>query len=418
MTNKILTALIIGICLRLILSVSTFHPDIKHFALAGNIVSSGHILDLYDYLSTLPKDDSLVKTNPNYPFNYPPAIYQLFGIVGLFFRTLFSQIFLDHFLTNYRLELGNLQFNLLLLILKIPYLVFDLFVAFLLRGNSFLRLFQSQKEKNLIFYLWMFNPFNLYSTYMMGQFDIIPTFFVVLSLYLVNQKRMYLGSLSLGLGASFKLFPAFLIIPLVSLCKSWSERIKILLLAVIPYFAFILPYLPSEGFRVSALVANQTLKSLYAQIPVSAGESILLFPVVLIFYYLYLLLKNPEKITLWRMYFITLTFFFIFTHYHPQWLLWLSPFLIIDLVKTQLKNWVAVVLIFISFFISLFFFDPSLTIGLFSPLWTDLYQLPSVWEILRLNPDYNFFRSLLQTLFTGAALYLVYHTHTKKEDYS
>lgn len=413
MTSKILTALIIGICLRLILSVSTFHPDIKHFALAGNIVSSGHILDLYDYLSTLPKDDALVKTNPAYPFNYPPVIYQFFGTVGLFFNTFFNQMFLDNFLTNYYSELGHLQFNLYLLVLKIPYLVFDLFVGFLL-----LRLFQSQKENNLIFYLWMFNPFNLYSTYMMGQFDIIPTFFVVLSLYLVNQKRMYLGSLSLGLGASFKLFPAFLIIPLLSLCKSWSARIKILLLATIPYLAFILPYLPSEGFRVSALVANQTLKSLYAQIPVSAGESILLFPAVLIFYYLYLLLKNPQNIALWQKYFITLTFFFIFTHYHPQWLLWLSPFLIINLVKTQLKNWVAILLICISFFVSLFFFDPSLTIGLFSPLWINLYQLPSVWEILKLNPDYNFFRSLSQTLFTGAALYLIYQTHTKKEDYS
>ena len=77
----------------------------------------------------------------------------------------------DNFVLNFSSTLGNPQLNLLLLLLKLPYFFFDIAIAYLLMG-----IFKEEKTKKWAFALWMFNPVNLYATYMVGQFDIIPTF--------------------------------------------------------------------------------------------------------------------------------------------------------------------------------------------------------------------------------------------------
>lgn len=357
--NKILIILIAGIFLRLFLAFSTVHPDLQAFYLGGKILTEGKILNLYDYSS-----EQAV-------FNYPPLIYWFFGLFN--------------FLSNWGIWL-----------LKLPYLIFDLLLGLLL-----FRLVE-EKKKILIFGLWMFNPVSLYATYMMGQFDVIPTFFTVLSFYFIAKDKLNFAALALGFGIAFKLYPVFLLIPLLILAKSFFEKIKLLLLAALPYFISILPYLSSGSFRSNALFASQSSKSLYASIPVSGGESILLFPFLLLLFYFYIWNNQSSRINLWKVFLIPLLLFFILTHFHPQWLIWVTPFLILDLVSNKFKNWFAQFLILASWFLSLFFFDPSLTLGMFSP------QAPDLWTLLGLNLDYNFSRSIIQTIFAGSSFYLIY----------
>lgn len=357
--------LALGIILRVFLSFATFHPDTLAFYLGGKVVSSGNILNLYDFSSNAAV------------FNYPPPIYLFDGLFHLIIPE-----------TNYGF-------------VKLPYLIFDLMIAFLL-----LKMFDSKKQSMIAFVFWMFNPIALYSTYMMGQFDIIPTFFTVLSIYFTSKNKLEYSALALGGGIAFKIYPIFLLIPLVILGKNYWEKLKLTILALLPYLLLILPYLSSHSFRTTALFANQSSKSLYANIPVSGGESIILFPVFLIFFYL--IIWNRINIVSWKLYSIPLLLFFIFTHFHPQWLIWLTPFLIIDLSQTHNKNILPIILIFLTFTGSLFFFDPSLTVNMFAPLFPSLTNLPSVWTMLHLNLDYNFARSILQTVFASAALYLIY----------
>lgn len=393
---------VIGILLRLFLSFSTFHPDIQVFNLAGKIVAQGNILNLYDYL---PKSsDDTIKNLA--VLNYPPSIYLLHGIFSFIFDTVGLSDVNDMVLApvNHFIILFNLQ----LLLLKIPYLLFDISIGLLL-----LRLFKTERDSKLVFLFWMFNPISLYATYMMGQFDIIPTFFLVLSIYLVSKSKLNMAALALGGGIAFKIFPVFLVIPLIILGKTFFDKIKLLGLTVLPYLLSILPFIGSSNFRSKALFASQNDKSLYASLSVSGGESIFLFPAFLILFYL-LIWHKIDKSSLWKLYLVPLLLFFIFTHYHPQWLIWITPFLIIDLTLEKSKNILAILLIVGTWFFSLFFFDTSLTLGLFTPLFPVLQNSPSIWDLFSLNIDYNFSRSLLQTIFAGASGFLVYYHFHKK----
>ncbi len=368
--KKIWLVLILGLLVRIFLSYTTFHPDLAAINEGGKVVFSGRIFTLYNYSS-----EAVV-------FNYPPLIYLFFGIFNFFF--------------------GGI-----LWLFKLPYLIFDLMVGFLLYKLV------DPKKSLLVFSLWMFNPVNLYASYMMGQFDIIPTFFSVLSVYLVSKNRLNLAALALGGGIAFKLYPVFLIIPLILLGKNIWVKIRLLVFAFLPYIISIFPYLTSSNFRSTALFANQSSKSLYVSIPVSGGESILLFPLFLIIFYLLILTKS-NKLSLWKFYLIPLLLFFIFTHYHPQWLIWITPFIILDLVIEKFKNIIPVMIILGSWFVSLFFFDSSLTIGLFSPFFPVLKNAPSIWNLIHISPDYNFSRSILQTILAAPLFYMIFKLYKKE----
>lgn len=396
MSKKLWSILIVGILLRITLASSTFHPDLKAFQLGGMIFASGHILNLYDF------------TNPQIAvLNYPPLTYFLHGIFNFIFNNLLGLTLVNDYLLS-QPPFFDLLFNLHLLLLKFPYLIFDIALAFLIT-----KLFETGKDKFLAFTLWMFNPVNLYTTYMMGQYDLIPTFFIVASLVLIKKNKLNLASLILGLGIAFKIFPLLLLPPLALLGKSWWDKTRVGFLGLLPYFLTILPYLPSPSFRTTALAAEQLSKSFYASVPVSGGESLLLFPLIIGLFYFVYLYKKDDSSNLWTRFLSILLLFLILTHFHPQWFLWVTPLLIIDLIKYQFKHLLPITILLISFAASLFFFDPSLTIGIFGPINTSLYQTPSVWQMLNLDPDYNFARSIIQTLFSAAAIFMIYRYFPK-----
>lgn len=414
MNKYIWIILVAGLMLRLILSSLTFHPDIQVFDLAGQILKRGHLLDFYDYLYTLPPDDQIIKNFPPFSLNYPPLTYILLGGSSLIFTSLTPTQIHSDFLFNTKNILGNMSLFFHLLALKLPLLFFDLGCAVLL-----FKFFDDYKTKLLAFTIWMFNPLTLYATFMMGQYDIIPTFFTIASLYMVKKgrksslKNIYLATILLGIGAAFKIYPFLFLIPLASLTKLFRIRLKIIVLGLVPYLLTILPFLPSAGFRSNALLANQLSKSFYLQIPVSGGESIILFLASLTFFYL-VFLKISDQKNLWHFYFLVILLFFIFTHTHPQWFLWLTPFLIIEAVVTRFKNILVTATAFFSWFMLLFFFDQSLTIGLFAPIYPQVYQGKDLWQLMGVSLDINFLRSIFHTLFVGAALYFIYRYFPKK----
>ncbi len=419
MKNKIIAVLIIGILIRLILASITLHPDIIMFHLSGRLVGSGNLLNIYDYIGRLPASDPLTRIFPPNLYIYPPAVFVFFGYVSNTLSSIIPAAIHNSLTYNLHEVLGNWQLNILLMLFKAAYLPFDIGIAFLLT-----KFFTDRRSKFLAFVLWMFNPVAIYATYMMAQFDIIPTFFAVLALYLVSfnknlsdLKKLYLGAFLLGIGASFKIFPLLFVIPLALIGKSLKTRIITIAIGFVTYFITLVPFLSSPGFRSSALVAGQTLKSFYAQIPISGGESILLYPTFLIFFYIILYFRNGELNALWHRFFIVLAIFFIFTHYHPQWFLWITPFLILDIIKSNLKHWLPAAFALLSFTSLLFFFEPSLTIGMFSPISPNLYDTVSIWKILGLNPNINFSRSIFQTLFVGVAVYYIYYYFPKKSRY-
>lgn len=416
--KKILTILIIGIVLRLILSFTTYHSDLAPFDFAGKVISQGNVVNFYDYLWDLPEDNPILRIYPRNLFNYPPLPYFFLGGTSLLTTWAVDPVIHNNFIMNFTSTLGNIQLNLLLLLLKLPYFIFDIAIAYLLMS-----LFKEKKEKIWVFGLWMFNPINLYATYMIGQFDIIPTFLSVAALYLVYKNKDKLENSSLissaillGLGASFKIFPLLFILPLAFVKKSWWGRIKIVVTAGITYLLTAFPFILSAGFRRTAMLAGQTTKSFYAQIPISGGESIILFLAAVIFLYVVFFYHKTKVEDLWKRFFIMLLTFFIFTHYHPQWFLWIMPFFVIDLVKSKFRHWPLMITTLFSYIALVTFFDPGLTIGLFSPVNPALYNSPGIWQLIGINFDINIMRSIFQTIFVGIAIYFIYH-HFPKNNY-
>jgi hypothetical protein len=235
-----------------------------------------------------------------------------------------------------------------------------------------------------------------------------------LALYIAIKKNSFFyAAFFLGLGTAFKIFPFLFLIPLALMKDKWFDRFKIVGLGVLTYIITILPFLASSGFRSTALVAGQTTKSMYATLPISGGESVILFPALIIFFYLVFLFKKTKVEKLWSRFFVLLLIFFIFTHYHPQWFIWLTPFLIIDLVKSGLKHWPLVLLAIVTWLGQVSFFDPGLSVWLFSPINPELYGQPGIWDGLGINYNLNMARSVLQTLFVAVAGYYIYHHFPK-----
>lgn len=411
MKKFISTVLILGIVLRLFLSATTYHSDVVPFDFAGKVIAGGNITNFYDYLWDLPDSDPILKVYPRNLFNYPPLPYFFLGGTSLLTTWVVNADIHHNFVFDFKSTLGNLQLNLLLILLKLPYFFFDIAIAYILMS-----FFKEEKQKKLIFGLWVFNPVNLYATYMVGQFDIISTFLSVAALYFaLNKKSLIPSAILLGLGAAFKIFPLLFIIPLALVKTEWSERIKVLFTAGVTYLVAAFPFIMSVGFRRTAMLAGQTTKSFYAQIPISGGESVILFLAAIIFIYLVFLYHKTRIELLWEKFFICILTFFIFTHFHPQWFLWTMPFFIIDLVKSKLKHLPLFLALFITYVGMISFFDSGLSIGLFSAINPALYDLPSVWQLLGVNLDVNTARSILHTVFVGIALYYIYYYFPTKK---
>jgi len=278
-------------------------------------------------------------------------------------------------------------------------------------------MFKEKKEKLWVFALWIFNPINLYATYMIGQFDIIPTFLTVLAMFLATKSKytnLYISAILLGVGAGFKIFPLLLIIPLALIRSGFWERVKLILISGITYVLFAYPFIFSNGFRMTAALANQTTKSFYANIPVSGGESIILFLAVVVFLYFVFYFKKINNENIWKDFFLMLLIFFIFTHFHPQWLLWMTPFYVIDLVVTKFRHWPLFIVVLTSFIFLVSFFDAGLTVWLFAPISPNLYSQVGIWQQLGLNIDINMARSIFHTIFVGTSLYYIYHYFPKR----
>jgi len=410
MKRNVLIILTIGLILRVFLAASTYHADVAALGFAGKVVSEGNVLNLYDYLSGLPAGHPYLNIYPTNLFIYPPPIYFLYGGLFSLIRGVFGADFINIFIANPLSLFGEVKLSFFLLFLKLPLFVFDIATAFLL-----MILAKDEKFKTKLFAFWIFNPVTLYATYMMGQFDIIPVFFTAASLcFAVKKKKIYLSSLMLGLGMSFKIYPLLFLVPLAFTKNRWIDRVKVAVTGVLPYLFCTLPFIGSKGFRTSALLAGQTTKSMYAVLPISGGESIIIYIAAVLFIYIVFLYSTNPIDQLWLKYFLLMLLFFIFTHYHPQWFLWITPFLILDLVESRLKSFPLILLSLLSWIGLVTFFDPGLSTRLFAPIIPSLGNLPGIWQILGLDININLARSYFQTIFAAVGFYYLYKYFPKE----
>lgn len=233
--------IILAFLIRILLMPIAVHSDLFFINYFPNLLITEGIIDVLGY-----SKQNLPNINVSY---YPPLTYFTFASFQFFYQYIsptfsnwMGEIFnlwkegLQRQAIDYIRAAPNPSLQRDIFLAKLPYLIFDI--------ASVLVLIKIVKRKILpksAIILWLFNPVSLYSTYLMGQFDIIPTFFILTG-FLMLKRRIVLGFLLLGLAAGFKNYAFLFIIPSAIIYGSSNkERIRLISVSIAPYLIFLLP---------------------------------------------------------------------------------------------------------------------------------------------------------------------------------
>jgi uncharacterized membrane protein len=353
---------------RLLIAPFFYHPDIKSQHFHFQFLSQGNF-NIYQHISDnkshLPYRDT---------FNYLPLTYLTFGSIQSFQKILMPPGF-----TNWLNDWGGTQYSYpnlpyYLLILKFPYIVLDLLLAYLLYKIT------SSKK---ILYFWLFNPVSIYLIYIVQNFDILPVFLTVLSFYWIKSKPS-LSFLVFGLAIAFKLYPLMLLpFFLLYQSKNIPKLFKYSLIALLPTVISILPYASSQAFWQSFFGSGLTQKIIELKI-----YNLPIFPVI----YLLIILLSLfiKKVDLSFQIFLVFLLFISTVNFHPQWILWFLPFIFV--LKNISRPSVYLPLTLISVLVLSYIFlinDNYLTWGHLIPIDPEFLLISSPYEIIknRLNVD-------------------------------
>lgn len=264
------------------------------------------------------------------------------------------------------------------------------------------------ERRKLLFLLWIFNPLVLIADYSMGHFDVIPTFFVILSLFFIFKNNPYLASLAIGMGGATKFFP-FLFLPFIVLLygKNFLEKFKLLLIGILPMVLVSLPYLRSPVFKSNVLASPESQKALFAGVKVSGADTLYIFTIGYILILIFAIIHKAKGFEfIWKYFFAVLLLFLAITHFHPQWFLWVTPFLIFFIVEKQ-NLWKLTGVFFLFYLGILFTFEPSLHYGLFVPLFPHLKDAPRILDSFKSIYEPSLITSSLRSVFAGISISLI-----------
>lgn len=391
---KMKKVLILAILIRLLIMPFYFHPDIKTFNFQASFLKKG-VWDIYSYLSVhkseLPLKDDFV---------YFPLTYFFLGGYQVIVTPLLGPGFgkwLYNASSNATSDVGVFRY---LFILKLPYLILDILIAFFLAD-----LFSDSKIKKEIFVAWLFNPFAIILVYMYSNVDIFPVFLIVLSIYLAAKNRFYLSALALGLGGSFKAFPLLLVPFLVLKASTIKDKILVVFFSVGIFLLTILPFIKFSAFRESTLTSGLTTRIVSSGLNIGFDE--VLMPAIILLSVLFFWGLSRTKIELWRYYLVALVLTLVSIHFHIQWLLWVLPFFTILYVLNFYKERKFIVFfLLIAFMIPLLYADKSMTVGLLQAV-SPLYELLPIPQVLISKIyDISTIQGILHSILFGLGLFL------------
>lgn len=323
----------IGLLIRLILMPISVHPDLFFINMFPNLFYSEGIIEIFSYIN-----DNFKNGHVSY---YTPLTYYSF-VAFQFFYHLLSNSFSDwmnnifefytgqtgmHYAGDYIAHIYNNHLFRDIFLAKVPYLIFE--------TASLIILFKFIKSRYLkpeAILAWLFAPIIIYSTYIHGQYDIIPSFFVLLGFFLLK-KKPYSSLISFGIAAAFKNY-SLLFILIVSLVygKTIAEKIKMILIGCVPYAILLIPILiidpklsiyslfPKPYFQTSLQLSGWPLISRYLHM------TILVFSQLLILIFALIVKTKDKWQTALSLSLIAITFVLTFAPLVVfQYLMWAFP---------------------------------------------------------------------------------------------
>lgn len=381
-----------------------FHPDIKDIHIRVSYLSKG-VINIYDFL----KQDPNAKINTP-DFVYPPLTYFTLGGYQILVKPLLGNDF-NNWLFNFSgTSAKNPYIFRYLFLLKLPYLLFDFLIGYILY-----RLFSGEAQQKRVLLFWFFNPLNLYGIYILGQFDIIPTCLTFLAWYTWTKNKFKSAGILLGLGIAFKSFPLVLIPFFLTSKVNIRNKFKFLTRVIAVYIVTTFPFILSPGFQKDVLFSDLGERIFTLQIHFGS-VNISIFTILYLTLIGYSLFKKTQP--LWVFILSVLLLVLSVSHFHPQWIVWITPFLVLTLVN----RWallIFIVLILISYPLHILQFDDRfLNFGILSPIFPNIYHLDPLHELLFSMIDkssVNFVDNIIFYAISILLLCLVYKNNISKK---
>lgn len=331
--------ILIAVLIRLLVMPFFYHPDIKSQHYHFQFFSKG-VLNIYEYLHQNKNSLGYKDT-----FNYLPLTYYTFGLTQTISKPFLGNGFYSWI--NDWGETRNNHVNIIyyMLILKIPYLILDIWLGILL-----LKIFKNSK----LFYIWLFNPISIYLIYILGNFDILPSFLTVLSFYFLRKNKLIYSYLSIGVAIALKMYPV-IFVPFIFFYnpKDFLKHLKYCWFSLIPILLTVLPLITQLSFTNSFFGSGLTQKIL--------EYKLLNIPIFPIFYLLilinYIFSKSKYKFEL-----AVSQMFFVFiglVKFHPQWIIWFLPFVLVIFINSKNINKTYISFFFILIFAYIFLFNDN-----------------------------------------------------------
>ncbi|MBI4498409.1 MAG: DUF2029 domain-containing protein [Chloroflexi bacterium] len=401
--------LLLGVGLRVLVMPTAAYGDLHAIAYALHLLPYNGVWDVYAALHNLPEAENPVAWMGTDFFPYPPLTYYLLGGAMLLLRPLYGDAFSAAVSSPFPQFVAQPGIFLWLTLYKLPFLVADLAMAFLLTAC-----FSAPAQKRLAFRLWMLNPVPIIAAYLFGQFDLLPAVLVLAAYLAVLRGWPVAGAVALGLGAGFKSYP-LLLLPLYALVvgRSWQQRGGYGLAGLAAFALTLLPVLGSPVALKVIFGSDPSRRVLQAGIPlgenlgnVGTAYLVLLFLTVLALHAWRTALGRPELVGRYFLAVLLLTYGFAFSHL--QWFTWSVPFLVLDWVRQPANRPAHAVLYLAALLVGL-----SWQVGpfleFFLPVSPDLARaLPSLSELVEPIMPIGDAANIWRSAFAGAALYWTY----------
>jgi len=395
-----------AIALRLLVAGLIFHPDIKTYNFQSSFLKHG-VFNIYTYLVDNKKSLTLKDDFVYFPLTYfAVGGYQwaISPIIGAGFDSWLA----DASSTSVVSSPNIFKY---LIILKLPYLILDILIAFLL-----MKFFKDREEGKKAFALWLFNPFTIYLIYAFSNIDIFAVLLTLIAFLLLKkdlpaarlpagqgrQGNLLQASALIGLAAGFKLYPILFIPFMVLKARGLKEKVLVVMVPLLILTAIVLPFW-SQAFIQSALVSGLTTRIFNPGFSIGFNESMIvsLLAISTLFFYAWLIDKKISPFNYW---FILLLLIFSFSHFHIAWLLWIAPFAVILSVKKPKFSLPIFLLATLALMIPMLYQDRSMTISLFRvySTWYDL--IPTPFAVLEKFYDPYNLQSILHSIVAGGSL--------------
>jgi hypothetical protein len=384
----------------------------------------------------------------------PPAIFIVLGSFYQLMAQFFSPQFVNYITSGTAFTPNNLLpvfallepgINSVLLIAKLPFLLLDVAASFVM-----LNLFEDGNKAFSAFKLWLLCPVSIFVSYVFGQYDIFPVFFILLALFFLKKNKFSWSLLFLGLGSVFKVIGAALI-PLVIVYFIKVNKIKTLkakvlsasrltvlallplivlpiLFSVVPQYYESVNYALPRGSLFNGFFGNTFYSRGTEAQPFISGlltflldfsaslqtylASDTLFLVPFSYAIVFLAVIYTKELSFEKIYgyfTIFLLSYYAFSLFLPQWFLWVQPFLILLIIENRKVFFKLYLFLIPLYFIYIWQWDSGLTTHLLIPtVYQAMFWAGPIKALSDIGLQPNAIIGLFRTFFSAVCIFTAF----------